>query len=76
MGGGPATEEITLADFTLAENDAVMSCPAGHAPKQVKIKVTDHRVALSCRTDHRLWGEFGSRCFLIRLASNKKNKAP
>lgn len=38
MGGSPAPGEITLADFTLAENDAVTNCPAGHAPNQVKIK--------------------------------------
>jgi len=38
MGGSPAPEEITLADFILTENDAVTNCPAGHAPKQVKIK--------------------------------------
>jgi hypothetical protein len=38
MGGSPAPDEIVLADFTLAENDAVTNCPAGHAPSQLKIK--------------------------------------
>ena len=38
MGGAPSSDEITLADFTLAENDVVTACPAGHAPKQMKEK--------------------------------------
>jgi len=36
MGGVPSSDEITLADFTLTENDVVTACPAGHAPQQMK----------------------------------------
>jgi hypothetical protein len=38
MGGTPKPDEITLADFILAETGAVTACPAGHAPEQMKIK--------------------------------------
>lgn len=38
MGGTPAPDKITLADFTLSENGAVTACPVGHAPKQMKKK--------------------------------------
>jgi hypothetical protein len=36
MGATPAEGEITIADFTINENDEVTDCPAGHVPKQVK----------------------------------------
>lgn len=36
MGATPAEGEITIADFTITENDEVTACPAGHVPKQVK----------------------------------------
>jgi len=32
------TGEICLADFTLAETDEVLACPAGHAPTRMKKK--------------------------------------
>jgi hypothetical protein len=36
MGATPAEDEITIADFTINENEEVTACPAGHVPKQVK----------------------------------------
>lgn len=36
MGTAPTSEQITLADFTMTENNEVTPCPAGHVPEQVK----------------------------------------
>lgn len=33
-----ATGEISLGDFTLAETDTIIACPAGHAPTRMKSK--------------------------------------
>lgn len=38
MGGAPSPDEITLADFTLTADNVVVTCPADHAPKEVKKK--------------------------------------
>ena len=38
MGGTPASDGITLTDFSLTENDMVAVCPAGYAPCQMNQK--------------------------------------
>lgn len=39
------TGEISLTDFTLAANDAVVTCPAGYTPVKIKMK-NDRRTAV------------------------------
>jgi hypothetical protein len=42
--------EITLADFSLSETNAVTACPAGHAPERMKIK--NGRCSAMFSSDH------------------------
>jgi hypothetical protein len=47
MGTPPAEGVITIADFTINENQEVTVCPAGHIPKQVKTGKTGFAAVFS-----------------------------